>query len=646
MKTKIFFTILLFPFFIYAQEIAEQTITLPGQSSVPAIEYSHFPSRMHTFIWRNWTLVPISRLAQVLNTNETNVEKIAVSMGLSKQSNIDPIWLMSKGYITVLRRNWHLLPYQQLLVLLGMSKEELAWRLIEDDFLFVKMGSIKPHCEPLYYSTPTSEMQNKSKKIAEWLSEINNINTPENNRFNFFEEVEIKNDKVIIENNELDLRMIFSYNAEFGDPLKDPNVTSYPDHLLKKLSEKGINAVWIHSVLRMLVPENGILPGDNDYADRLRNLKTLVNRADKYGMKIYLYTNEPRAMPEEFFNTPERKSLAGVKEGRLYSLCTSDERVLSWISSSYEKIFTEVPKLGGVFTISASENLTNCASHGNQMQCDRCKNVPYDHIIANVNKAISEGVLRGNANANVLVWDWGWNDDYAEKIIYQLPKNCWFMSVSEWSLPIERGGIKSTVGEYSISSVGPGPRASKNWEMAQKAGLKTIAKIQVNASWELGSIPVIPAMELIAKHARNLSEKSINGIMFSWSVGAYPSLNFSVFQHAFSNTEINLYNVASKHYGEKAAQPICKAWSHFSTGFAEFPYNIVTLYSSVQHMGPANPLYLTPTHYKASMVGIPYDDLDSWRSIYPADVFYFSNVESSGCLRCRMCRIGKSIKIG
>ena len=33
------------------------------------------------------------------------------------------------------------------------------------------------------------------------------------------------------------------------------------------------------------------------------------------------------------------------------------------------------------------------------------------------------------------------------------------MSVSEWDKPIERGGIKTKVGEYSISAVGPGPRA-------------------------------------------------------------------------------------------------------------------------------------------------------------------------------------------
>jgi hypothetical protein len=38
-------------------------------------------------------------------------------------------------------------------------------------------------------------------------------------------------------------------------------------------------------------------------------------------------------------------------------------------------------------------------------------------------------------------------------------------------------------------------------------------------------------------------------------------------------------------------------------------------------MGPANPLWEKPTGFKATMTGFPYDDLDGWRSIYPADVF-------------------------
>ena len=38
-------------------------------------------------------------------------------------------------------------------------------------------------------------------------------------------------------------------------------------------------------------------------------------------------------------------------------------------------------------------------------------------------------------------------------------------------------------------------------------------------------------------------------------------------------------------------------------------------------MGPANPLWPAPTGYKAAMVGIPYDDLEGWRSLYPAEIF-------------------------
>ena len=38
-------------------------------------------------------------------------------------------------------------------------------------------------------------------------------------------------------------------------------------------------------------------------------------------------------------------------------------------------------------------------------------------------------------------------------------------------------------------------------------------------------------------------------------------------------------------------------------------------------MGPSNPLYLKPTGYKATMVGLPYDDLKAWQSIYPTEVW-------------------------
>ena len=43
------------------------------------------------------------------------------------------------------------------------------------------------------------------------------------------------------------------------------------------------------------------------------------------------------------------------------------------------------------------------------------------------------------------------------------------MSVSEWDMPIRRGGVDSVVGEYALSAIGPGPRATRHWAWPARA---------------------------------------------------------------------------------------------------------------------------------------------------------------------------------
>jgi hypothetical protein len=45
------------------------------------------------------------------------------------------------------------------------------------------------------------------------------------------------------------------------------------------------------------------------------------------------------------------------------------------------------------------------------------------------------------------------------------------------------------------------------------------------------------------------------------------------------------------------------------------------VYNAPLQIGPANLLWAAPTGYLATMVGIPYDDLDRWRAVYPPEVF-------------------------
>jgi hypothetical protein len=600
---------------------------LPATTDRAPVGAPHFPDALHAVVWRNWQLVEPQRLAAVLGASREQIVEVAASMGLPKSSSPPPE-MLQRGYITLLRRNWHLLPYEQLLTLLDVSAEELAFRLREDDFLYIKLGSLKPRCEPVRYSPPDEKASRRAAEIKDLVRKHfgDALARPAEPRLEFIKAFQHGAPPAAADKpSSRQLRFIYSYFAVFGDPLSNPELDPYPDGLLAQLASQGVNGIWLHTVLRQLAPGGDDFPEFGAGADkRLANLRRLVERARRYGIDVYLYVNEPRAMPHEFF--AQRPELAGVRMGDYTALCTSRPQVRKWLSDSLAHVFREVPHLGGVFTITASENPTNCASHGLQAQCPHCAGRSEGEIVAEVNAAIEEGVHRWAPQAKVIAYDWGWSGHGdATATIARLPKAMWLMSVSEWALPIERGGVKSTVGEYSISAVGPGPRATRHWQAARAQGLKTVAKVQLNNSWELSAVPYLPVVDLVAEHCRRLADAQVDGMMLSWSLGGYPSPNLQVAQllaaRPAPTPEEALQQVAERTFGAQAAGGVRRAWSRFSRAFSEYPYSGAVLYNAPQQMGPANLLYERPTGYAASMVGIPYDDLQAWRGPYPADVF-------------------------
>ncbi len=607
---------------VFAQE------SLPVGTHPPAIAFEHFPDRIHALIWRNWNLVEPARIAKTIDCKVEEVNAIAASMGLPPAQPIPPAF-KKQIYITVLRRNWHLLPYDQLLMLTDMTPQELEFSLKEDDFLFHKFGRLKPDCPSLKYVAPDKKAMTRAREIRQLVEKNfrHTLSQPAEPLFSFIQDLSAQRNQphVTKANAEDGLRFIYSYFGVFGDPLIDTLSNPYPDGLLERLAAHGVNGIWMHVVLNQLATGGNDFPEFGEHHEkRLTNLKRIAERAKKYGIRIYLYMNEPRAMPVSFFQN--RPDVAGVNKGDFTTMCTSNEKVLNWISASLTYVFKTVPDLGGVFTITASENLTSCASHGDQMSCPRCSKRDYADIIAEVNKAIEAGVHKGNANAKVIVWDWGWHGHgEASDVIAKLPPNVWLMSVSEWALPIERGGIHSQVNEYSISSVGPGQRAQHHWATAKAAGLKTVAKVQFNNTWELSSVPWIPALDLVAQHAANLARIDIDGFMLSWTLGGYPSPNLEIAQQFSQNPDADpidvLNGLATRRYGASAAPYARRAWTSFSNAFAQFPYQQKVIYSGPQQYGPSNLLYAKPTGYAASMVGFPYDDLDGWRGPYPREIF-------------------------
>ncbi|MEP6755826.1 MAG: hypothetical protein ABJA67_10020 [Chthonomonadales bacterium] len=601
-----------------AKAQAVQETVLPVGSAPAALNFEHFPDRLHAFVWRNWPLVRAERMAEAIGAKPDQVRQIGMAMGLGKQPTIsDDQW--NRSYLTIIRRNWHLLPYPQLLKLLGWTSDHLAYILREDDFLYVKLGSLKPRCDPIVYSPPDARTRERVKAIAAQVAKhYSPGGVP---LFNFVKDLSRSSPKRPLQPAGFKPCFCYSYFALYGDPLLDAKADPYPDAYLQRLSASGVNGVWLQAVLYKLTPFPWDPHVSEHYAERLANLKKLVARAKKHGIGIYLYTNEPRAMENAFFK--DHPNWKGPTEGEYSALCTSAPEVQAYLKDSVKFLCKAVPDLGGLFTITASENLTNCWSHGGGKQCPRCGPRGSAAVISEVNRLIQEGINASGASTKLITWDWGWPEDQANAIIDALPTNAYFMSVSEWDMPIHRGGVDSVVGEYSVSAVGPGDRAKRHWARALAHGMKPIAKIQAANSWELSAVPYLPVLENVAQHAANFRANHVTGMMAGWTLGGYPSPNLEVVREvgAGADPETAMKTVATRRFGANAAPMIVKAWKAYSAAFREFPFHIGMVYTAPMQYGPSNLLWGQETGYRATMIGFPYDDLESWRAVYPPDVF-------------------------
>jgi hypothetical protein len=248
---------------------------------------------------------------------------------------------------------------------------------------------------------------------------------------------------------------------------------------------------------------------------------------------------------------------------------------------------------------------------------------------------IQRGIEQAGSKTQLLVWDWGWADDSTEQVIALLPKQAALISVSEWGIPIERGGVANQVGEYSISTIGPGSRALQHWKWAREHGLKTAAKIQAGNTWELSAVPYIPALENVGRHAANLRQAGVDGLMLGWTLGGYPSPNLELVNEIAkrprptddsmagqaAEVDQSMRAVALRRFGDAYAEAVVNAWREFSRAFREFPFDGGLVYNAPMQFGPSNLLWSEPTGYHATMIGFPYDDLPGWRGPYPESVF-------------------------
>lgn len=575
------------------------------------------PTRWQTVIFRNYGYVSADKIAAVLGCGEQTVHSEAERLGLG-DVEYHSDW-EKKGYITIIRNNWFLLPYSQLTVLLAISKEKLEFILKKEDFLYLKLGGFKPCCQEVRYAPLTETQTERTEEIAKSIKGlcIQRKVPP----FDFFGKLPKTAEA---ERTNTHARIVHGYLTPCGDVFSQNSETYLPDDLLRAYSAQGVNGLWFHGLLSSLSPYPFDERLSEGYRARREELKRLIARCKEYGIKVYLYLNEPRGLPKDRIGKYAR--LAGRTERDTVGLCLEKREVENYLYEAVKDLLDEVTGLGGIITITMSENLTHC-NYRPGTNCPVCAKIPPEVSAAKVNNVIMRAIRDSRSDCELIASLWGWSPfmDWTEsqtmRGIELLDKDISLMFVSEYDLAIEKGGVKSRIIDYSLGNPGPSEISKKIMEKGRETGHKIYAKIQINDSWECSAVPYLPVFDLVYEHLKNLNGFGVRDFMLTWTLGGYPSpMTDLVADFIEEGENFSLDKWYQRQFGEHADK-MQSAVGYFSQAFAEFPFSIDSLYYSPKTLGAANLWSLAPDGKKSCMVCYAYDDYESWISPYPYDVY-------------------------
>ncbi len=411
-----------------------------------------------------------------------------------------------------------------------------------------------------------------------------------------------------------------SPDSEFGvwsataSDLNDETVTAekiYTDEELKKIAASGFNAIWIHGQLHNFIPSKYFSEFAPNSAIHQTALHTLIERAAKYNIKVYIYMQPPRAIAADAEFLEKYKDCIGFtdtavgddgKQITYSTLCTSVKYVRDYIQDSFATLAETFPDLGGIIIISASEYPAHCYCRANiknnstrkrklkmdfvPTPCPRCGEREPEEVVIELLNTIRNGVRSVSNDMKIIFWNWSWSmyiDPPCAEIIEKLPHDCILMA------DFERGGYREDgtfINEYSLSYAGPSEQFRDSMQCAKRNNVSILAKLQLGTTHELATVCSLPLIHSIYRKIRFIRENDIKGFMGCWNFGNQQSANTAAANYFFEvplNITENdaVKQFAAYYFPGCDAEKTAKAWELFYKTMSVFPFNVPFIYDGV-----------------------------------------------------------------
>lgn len=144
-------------------------------------------------------------------------------------------------------------------------------------------------------------------------------------------------------------RSIYSNFAAFPETDLDDETCHahevYTDETLREIRDHGFNGIWVHAILHHIAcaaPFPELSPHVEQHREKLR---ILIARAEKYGIKVFLYIQPLRAVPlrEKQFWEKYGNSIGGSEYPDARALCISTETVRNYLERLAENLVKSCP---------------------------------------------------------------------------------------------------------------------------------------------------------------------------------------------------------------------------------------------------------------------------------------------------------------
>jgi len=357
------------------------------------------------------------------------------------------------------------------------------------------------------------------------------------------------------------------------------NKDFYPDEYLNKLAHCGMNGIWLYGLLSRMLRTRSLPELAPDISPRpLENLRCLAAKAARYGIKVYLFCMEPRAMPRDhpvFTAHPEIQGAAGAA---IRCLCVSTPLVQQYIRDAMRELFTAVPALGGIINLFNGERLTTCWWNEKHVAtCPRCRERTQVDVLADDLNCFMEGMRQASTTAKFIAWDCNTTEFSMvtmPQITHRIHKDVIWMGNFEHGAHKTVDGKRVDIAEYSLSSIGPSEAHAAAARAVLGAGRRAYAKLQIGNSYELSSVPYIPVPQVVYDKLAGAQKLGTSGAMISWIIGGYPSLLLKAAGEAsfapLVPRDRALHRLAAVYWGPSQAEPVVRAWEQFSQTFQQY----------------------------------------------------------------------------